>query len=135
MMSFKFENLEVWGLSLEYLDGLYALAERLPRSEDFNLKSQLLRAGTSVALNIAEGSTGQTNAELARFLGYAVRSLVETVACMHIIRRRQFPVPKADLDQLYEASNSLAAKLQSLRKKVAPNQPWVSEACSEPYEV
>ena len=66
-MPFKFEKLEVWRLALEYVDLVYALADQLPRSEDVNLKSQLKRAATSVALNIAEGSTGQTDHEQARF--------------------------------------------------------------------
>jgi four helix bundle protein len=54
-MAYKFERLEVWGLALEYTDMIYAIAGRLPRSEEYNLKSQVVRAATSVALNIAEG--------------------------------------------------------------------------------
>jgi four helix bundle protein len=81
-MPFKFENLEVWQLGLDYVDLMYELAEKIPRSEDFNLKSQLTRAATSVTLNIAEGSTGQSDAEQNRFLGLALRSLIETVACL-----------------------------------------------------
>ncbi|NIV33597.1 MAG: four helix bundle protein, partial [Anaerolineae bacterium] len=73
-MPFKFEKLEVWQLSLEYVDMVYEIAGQLPRSEEYNLKSQMIRAATSVSLNIAEGSTGQTDAEQARFLGLAVRS-------------------------------------------------------------
>jgi len=66
------------------------VAEVLPRSEDFNLKSQITRAATSVALNIAEGSQGQSDAEQARFLSIAIRSLIETVACQQIIQRRGY---------------------------------------------
>ncbi len=73
-MPFKFENLEVWQLGLEYVDLMYELAEKLPRSEDFNLKSQLVRAATSITLNIAEGSTGQSDPEQNRFLGLAIQS-------------------------------------------------------------
>jgi len=89
-MAFKFEKLEVWQLALDYLDLIYQIAGQLPRSEEYNLKSQMIRAATSVALNIAEGSTGQTDAEQARFLGLAIRSLLETVACQHIISRRKY---------------------------------------------
>lgn len=60
---YKFEKLEVWKLALGYIDLIYDIADELPRSEDYNLKSQIRRAATSVALNIAEGSTGQTDAE------------------------------------------------------------------------
>ena len=53
-MPYKFEQLEVWQLAMEYIDAIYVLAEKLPRSEDYNLKSQIVRAATSVARNIAE---------------------------------------------------------------------------------
>jgi four helix bundle protein len=89
-VGYKFQNLEIYQLSLEYIDLIYALAGKLPRSEDFNLKSQIIRAATSISLNIAEGSTSQSDAEQSRFLGMALRSFVETVACQDIIERRKY---------------------------------------------
>jgi|GEM_PF-2662885 len=86
----KFEKLEVWQLAVEYADLCYAIAEKLPKSEEYNLASQLRRAAISIALNIAEGSTSQTDPEQARFLAMAIRSLVETVACQHLIHRRNY---------------------------------------------
>ena len=126
-MAFKFEGLDVWQLALAYVDLSYQIAEQLPRSEEHHLKSQLLRAATSVALNIAEGSTGQTDAEQGRFLGMAIRSLPETVACQQIIRRRQLLQDFARLDQAYHEAEMLAKKLTALRKAVAPQQTWVRE--------
>jgi four helix bundle protein len=117
-VSYKFEQLEVWQLSMDYIDAIYRLTEELPRSEEYNLKSQIIRAATSISLNIAEGSTGQTNAEQARFLGMAIRSLIETVACQHLIRRRKYLSDTALLDQIYENSQTLARKLQSFRKSL-----------------
>ena len=67
-MTFKFESLEVWQLALDYVDLIYRVANQLPRTAEHNLKSQSIRAATSVALNIAKGSTSQTNPEQARFL-------------------------------------------------------------------
>jgi four helix bundle protein len=84
----------------------------LPRQEDFNLRSQIIRAATSIALNVAEGSTGQTNDEQARFLGLAIRSTLETVACQHLIRRRQYP---------------LTVGLQAFRRAIAPSAKWLRE--------
>ena len=118
-MSYKFEQLEVWKLALDYLDLIYKLAELLPRGEDYNLKSQIIRAATSIALNIAEGSQGQSDAEQARFLGMAVRSLVETVACHKIIQRRGFIQDEILLNQAYENSQVLARKLQAFRKTLS----------------
>jgi four helix bundle protein len=114
-MSYKFERLEIYELSLQYLDLIYAIAEKLPRSEEYNLRSQLVRAATSIVLNIAEGSTSQSDPEQSRFLGMAVRSLIETVACQHIIGRRNY-VTAAELKELAELGQRLFAKIQAMRK-------------------
>jgi len=113
---FKFEKLEIWSLALEYIDVVYALAETLPKSEEFNLKSQIRRAAVSVALNIAEGSTGQTDPEQARFLGLALRSLLETVACLRIIQRQNMLKDPTFAPTLDEKAETLARKIQSMRK-------------------
>ena len=126
-MPYKFEQLEVWKLSLEYIDSIYALAEKLPKSEEYNLKSQIIREATSILLNIAEGSTGQSDPEQARFLGMAIRSLIETVACQHIIRRRGYLQEENLLQKAYEASQLLARKLQSFRKSLSNPQRQIRE--------
>jgi len=126
-MPFKFEQLEVWQLALDYIELIYEIANHLPRSEEYNLKSQIIRAATSVALNIAEGSTGQTDTEQARFLGLAIRSLLETVACQHIISRRKFLQNVTPLRQAYRQAEILAAKLHTMRKTIAPEQAWLRE--------
>jgi len=118
-MPYKFEQLEVWKLALDYIDLIYKLAENLPRSEDYNLKSQITRAATSIALNIAEGSQGQSDAEQARFLGMSIRSLIETVACQKIISRRGYLRDETMLNKAYQDSQTLARKLQSFRKSIS----------------
>jgi len=131
-MPYKFEQLEVWQLAMEYVDAIYVLAEKLPHSEDYNLKSQIVRAATSVALNIAEGSTGQTDAEQARFLGMAIRSLIETVACQHLIRRRHYVSDESLINTVYSKSQILARKLQSFRKSLVPASSQIREEAA-PY--
>lgn len=116
-MPYKFQNLEIYQLALQYVDLIYAVTERLPRSEDFNLKSQITRAATSVVLNIAEGSTGQTDAEQSRFLGMALRSLIETVACQDLMLRRNY-VQDSDMIKVRELGAKLFAKIQSMRRSL-----------------
>ena len=130
-MPYKFEELEVWKLAVGYLDLIYKLANGLPRSEDYNLKSQITRAATSIALNIAEGSQGQSDAEQGRVLGMAIRSPVETVACQKIIERRGYIQDESLLNQAYENSQILARKLQAFRKNLS-TQYQVREE-SSPY--
>ena len=121
-MSYKFQKLEIYQLALDYLDLLYELAARLPRCEDFNLKSQMPRAGTSTVLNIAEGSTGQSDPEQSRFLGMALRSLIETVACQDVIERRKY-LSAEELQPSRELGKKLFAKIQAMRRALGPRRP------------
>jgi four helix bundle protein len=131
---YKFEKLEVWQLAVEYSDLIYANAEQLPRSEEYNLKRQIIRADTSIGLNIAEGSTSQSDAEQARFLRFAIRSLIETVACQHKIYRRQYLANPEPLRQAYQFSEKLFAKLQAFRAALTKkSDPTIREE-PESYE-
>lgn len=116
-MSYKFEKLEVWQLSLEYSDVVYKLVEKLPRSEEYNLKSQILRAATSISLNIAEGSIGQSNPEQKRFINMSIRSCVETVACLNIMKRRKY-IDNNDYCCAYSFSEKLFAKMQAFKRSL-----------------
>lgn len=57
-MPFKFEKLEIWQQALELSGMVDEVAEKFPPKELYCLTSQIKRAADSVALNIAEGSTG-----------------------------------------------------------------------------
>ena len=93
------------------------MTKQLPDSERYNLRSQLERASTSIALNIAEGSTGQSDAEQNRFLGLAVRSYLETVACLDLIERRGYVHAEAT-NHLRENGHQVFIKLQAFPKEL-----------------
>lgn len=116
-MAFKFENLEVWKLSLDYCDQIYDIVDLLPSKEEYNLKTQIRRAVTSISLNIAEGSTSQSNPEFSRFLGMVIRSCMEVIACLHLAKRRKY-VNDEIFTQNYQSGAKLFAKLQALRRKL-----------------
>jgi four helix bundle protein len=120
-MAFKFENLEVWRLALDHVDDVYRLAVQLPKEETYNLRSQWIRAATSVTLNIAEGSTGQTDQEQVRFLGYVIRSLVESIACFRLAQRRGYVTGGQENLGLELRTEKLIRKLQSFRNAIRGN--------------
>lgn len=113
----KFQKLDVYQIALEYLDKLYELAKIFPVEEKYNLTSQLQRAGTSIVLNIAEGSTGQSDAEQNRFLGLSMRSYLETVACLDIARRRAY-LSNETLAGIRGFGHQLFTKLQAFRRSL-----------------
>ena len=86
-MAFKFEKLIIWQKAMDYGEDINELSDKFPQKEIYNLSSQIRRAADSIALNIAEGSTGQSNPELKKFIGYSIRSLTEVVTCLKAKRR------------------------------------------------
>lgn len=73
-MAFKFEQLKIWQLAVDMSFEIHELTRSFPKEELFILTAQIKRAADSISLNIAEGSTGQSNAEQKKFLGYSQRS-------------------------------------------------------------
>lgn len=53
--SYSFEKLHVWQESILLTEKIYQLTTAFPAEEKFGLTSQLRRASSSIALNIAEG--------------------------------------------------------------------------------
>lgn len=82
-MAFKFENLIVWQKAMDLNDLVFQISKGFPPEEKFNLTSQIRRAIDSVSLNIAEGSTSQSNPEFSRFLGYS--NSIFCGSCMRIV--------------------------------------------------
>lgn len=116
-MAFKFEKLRVWEIAIDLTQQVNVLIKRFPLEEKFVLAQQMQRASDSVALNIAEGSTGQSNAEFKKFLGYSIRSGIEVVSGLFIGRKRNI-INEEDFHKLYSEYESLITKLQALRNSI-----------------
>lgn len=102
-MKFKFEKLNIWQKAMDFGEEMHAVAQSFPKSEIYNLSSQILRAGDSIALNIAEGSILQSQKEFHKFLGYSIRSLAEVVTCLHKAKRRNYLNEETFIKQEAEA--------------------------------
>ena len=113
-----FESLKVWQHALSYDDLACAFAAALPHVERFGLTDQLRRASSSIGLNIAEGTTSTTDPEKHRFLGYAIRSFLETVAAQRLAVRRGYHVPADLIARADAAGEELFRELQAFRAAV-----------------
>ena len=114
-MAFKFEKLDVWQKSIELSYGIHELTRHFLKEELYILTNQIKRAADSIALNIAEGSTGQSNAAFKQFVGYAVRSAIEVVSCLYIGKRRRL-IKETHFQKLYSETETIIRMLQALRK-------------------
>jgi four helix bundle protein len=118
---YKFQGLVVYQLALDYIDKIYSTLTRIPDSERFNLSSQIKRAATSIALNIAEGSTSQSDPEQHRFLGLALRSYLETIACLDLIARRSY-LDDHQVIEIRQEGHQLFMKIVAFRKSLSTTQ-------------
>jgi four helix bundle protein len=69
-----FKNLKVWTLAYAFTLKAYQLVGMLPSHERANIADQLLRAATSLPLNVAEGAGSRSNRIFLNFLNYAYNS-------------------------------------------------------------
>jgi four helix bundle protein len=74
----RYHELFAWQLADAFKQEVFALARRSPAaSADVRYRAQLLDAAGAVSKDIAEGFVRCSRREFARFLGYALGSLVE----------------------------------------------------------
>ena len=116
-MSFKFERLDVWQKSVDLTFDIHLVTRDFPKEELYILTSQIKRAADSIALNIAEGSTGQSNAEFSQFVGYAIRSAIEVVSCLYVGRKRNI-IKTDNFKKLYLDTERIVRMLQALRNSL-----------------
>jgi len=125
--SFQFEGLKVYQKSLEFVDLIYGLTAKFPKSEQFNLVDQFRRAAISICLNIAEGS-GCSKTEFARFLRISRRSVRECVAITEIARRQKL-IDDDRRRNIRKSCEELSRMLNGLMKSLGPK----AEAEQGPY--
>ena len=117
-MSFKFEKLLIWQKSFKLGEEVNTVANTFPAFEIYNLTSQMRRAADSVGLNIAEGSTGNSDKEQVRFLSYANRSVIEVVACLLKAKSRGY-INLNESERFYFLSVEVYKMISSFKRAVA----------------
>ena len=79
MKTYSFEKLDVWTKSKDFTLKMYAITKNFPDEEKFGLTSQLRRASVSIASNIAEGSSRNTNKDQQRFYTISYSTTIEVL--------------------------------------------------------
>ena len=116
-MKFKFEKLIIWQKAMDFGEEIFQLSQKFPKTEMYNLTSQIQRAVDSIALNLSEGSIGQSNPEFKKFIGYSIRSLAEVVTCLYKAKYRKYITEKEFSDQ-YDFAFNLMNMLIAFKNKI-----------------
>lgn len=113
----KFRKLEVWQKAMDFIEEVYRATSKFPAAELYGLTSQLRRAATSIALNIAEGSGAGSDNEFKRFLHIALRSSYEVMCAFEVATRLEY-CTENDAAVLLRKAEELSAMLTGLQKRL-----------------
>jgi four helix bundle protein len=90
MKIYAFEKLEVGKASIELVKCVYRITDTFPSDEKFGLISQLKRASISIASNLSEGTSRNTNKGKAHFTTMSFSSVMEVLNQLIISKELNF---------------------------------------------
>ncbi len=112
-----YRKLKVWDRTMDFITRVYDVTSLFPPPEIYGLTSQIRRAATSIALNIAEGATSGYDTEYNRFIHLAIRSANEVTAGFEIAKRLKY-CTEEQADELSAEAGEIASMLQGLSKSL-----------------
>lgn len=116
----SYRDLRVWQIAMSVAEQCYRQTKSFPREELFGLTSQIRRAASSIAANIAEGHGRETTGSFIQFLRIAQGSTKELETHLLLAQRVQLLNPAAAdtlLASADEIGKMLRALIRSLERK------------------
>jgi four helix bundle protein len=113
---FNFEQIIAYKKAIDLTNCIYELTNNWPRQETFALTDQIHRSITSIALNIAEGSS-RTHKDFCHFLDISRGSCFESVAILAIAKKQGY-INDKKYNELYNTIEELVKIIQGLKKSL-----------------
>jgi len=129
-----YKELDVWRKSVQLTTDLYEPTSGFPDTERFGLASQIRRAATSVAANIAEGWGRGSRKEFIQFLTIARGSLTELETHLIIARNLRMLTPEqfASVSKSIEDIGKMLNRLIAVLRTRKDRGPGSEERTREP---
>ena len=116
----SFQDLLAWKKSIDLVKPIYKLTSKFPKSEDFNLTSQIRRATISVSSNIAEGSSRKSKQEFIRFLNVSYGSLSEIESQLLVSKELEYLSDK-ELKEIFNKTSEIGKIINGLIESLRSN--------------
>jgi len=113
----NYKDLKVWEKAHLFTLEIYKTTKSFPKEEVYGLTSQLRRAASSIAANIAEGCGKNSKPDFANFLNVALGSSNEAEYFI-LLTKDLLYVSDADYEFLLKQVNEIKAMLIGLIAKV-----------------
>ncbi len=113
-MAFRFRKFQVFQDAKKLHIEIVLLTSKFP-PKFYYLTDQIRRSSLSVVLNIAEGSSKQSDKDFNRFISTSLGSVDETVACLEIAKDLNL-IKESEFLKLEEQYESVSKQLGGLSK-------------------
>ncbi|MBA7687653.1 hypothetical protein ES703_96117 [subsurface metagenome] len=110
---FDFERLKVYQFALRFIDKIFEVYRRLPKEFKYSIGNNLLRAGLSIANNLAEGSGKISKKEKARYFGISLDSTRECISVFNVLIRQSL-IDKAVFKDLRKDGREITSMITGL---------------------
>lgn len=112
-----YTELTAWHRAMDLAALVYEAARSMPKTEQFGMTSQMLRAVASVPANIAEGYQRGSRKDYARFIAIARGSLAETETFL-LLAVRVGHLDHAVVASSLSAADELSRMLTQLKRRL-----------------
>jgi four helix bundle protein len=115
----NYKDLLVWEKAHKLTLAVYKITQVFPKDERFGLTSQVRRACSSIAANLAEGCGRRSDGEMARYVQIAMGSGAELSyhlllsKDLGILGPAEFMRLASDLDEVMRMLSALSGRLKS----------------------
>jgi four helix bundle protein len=119
----NFKSIKAWQFANDLAIAVYKATESFPPEEKYGLMTQMRRSAVSVAANIAEGGTRNSQKEYVQFLSIARGSLAELEYYLSLARQLNYVGEKefSCLSDLHrQAARTLCGLLRYIEYALQP---------------
>jgi four helix bundle protein len=124
----NYKDLKVWSTAHQFTLDVYQVTKSFPKEEVFGLTSQLQRAVSSIAANIAEGFGRSTQGDFTKFLQISLGPANEGEYFL-ILGNDLTYMAKSEFDNSYRQVNEIKAMLIALIQKVKNSKGSTPNEC------
>ena len=117
----SYRDLLVWQQAMELAVLCYSVTREFPKEELFGLTSQIRRASSSIAANIAEGHGREMPGSFVQFLRVAQGSLKETETHV-LLSERVGLLPSIRVEPVMKKCEDVGKMLRSLIRAIQDRQ-------------
>jgi len=114
----SYRDLTVWQRAMDLAAMIYALTKKFPKTEEYRITAQMVRAAISVPANIAEGNTRSTRKDYARFISIARGSTAELSTFLMLAMRVEM-AEKEEIAVALEKCEEVGRMLPALHRSLA----------------